>query len=203
MSRRRTAPRRTSRRRAASGRRVPPATWRGRRNRWLVLIAIGLILAVVTGRTLGGSFGGDTGSTPDTTPSSTVEYRPIPGADLVDVARIIDGDTLVVRDRGEEVTVRLFGVDTPERGEACYPEATERLAQLAADHVQLLTDDRLTDRFGRVLRYVYTTDGQLVDKLLVAEGLGLAWQQDGQYRDEIVALEETARLSQHGCLWLP
>lgn len=196
MSRRRIG--RTARRRSA--RRRPS---RRTQNRWLVFIAIGAILAVVTSRTLGGNSDGDVASPSGAAPAPTVEYHPIPDAHLVEVARIIDGDTFVVRDRGEEITVRLFGVDTPERDEACYREATDRLAQLAGSHVQLVSSDRLTDRFGRLLRYVYTDDGQFVDELLVAQGLGFAWPQDGQYRDQIVAVQETARSERQGCLWAP
>ena len=33
--------------------------------------------------------------------------------------------------------VRLFGVDTPEQGERCYSEATERLKELAGDTVRV------------------------------------------------------------------
>ena len=43
---------------------------------------------------------------------------------LIDVARVIDGDTFV---GASNQSVRLFGVDTPERGEKCYQEATDRL----------------------------------------------------------------------------
>lgn len=194
MSRRRIG--RTARRRRA---RKP--TSRRTQNRWLVFIAIGAILVVVTSRTLGGNSDGDVASPSGAAPAPTVEYHPIPDAHLVEVARIIDGDTLVVRDRGDEVTVRLFGVDAPERGEACYREATDRLEQLSGTHVQLLVSDRLTDRFGRLLRYVYTADGQFVDELLVAEGFGFAWPQDGEYRDQIVAVEGTARSERQGCIW--
>ena len=51
----------------------------------------------------------------------------------VEVLRVIDGDTLDVLISDVAHRVRLFGVDTPERGERCYNEATERLRQLAKD----------------------------------------------------------------------
>ena len=39
----------------------------------------------------------------------------------IPVLRVIDGDTFTTT--GDQ-SVRLFGVDTPERGEKCYKEAT-------------------------------------------------------------------------------
>jgi micrococcal nuclease len=126
---------------------------------------------------------------------------PVPGAVAVPVDRIIDGDTLDVRVAGSAVRVRLYGVDTPERGETCYREATERLRALAGDVVQLLPDARLTDPGGRELRYVYSTDGVLIDQLLVVEGYGVAWRADGSKRAEIIAAEDEARAAGRGCLW--
>ncbi len=46
---------------------------------------------------------------------------------VAQVVRIIDGDTLDT----SKGRVRLFGVDTPERGERCASEATERLREPA------------------------------------------------------------------------
>jgi len=124
------------------------------------------------------------------------------GAVPVQVTEIVDGDTLhVVAVDGTELTVRLFGVDTPERGEACYAEATARLAALAGSEVLLLPDVRLEDRGGRALRYVFTAEGASIDAALVDEGLAVAWRDDGAYRDQIVALEDTARSAGTGCLW--
>ncbi len=36
---------------------------------------------------------------------------------------------------GSESWVRIYGVDTPERGEPCFEEATERFRELAGDRV--------------------------------------------------------------------
>ena len=135
----------------------------------------------------------------DETP--TPALVPVEGALTVDVVKVIDGDTLDVRSAQTELRVRLYGVDTPERGEACYEEATARLAALAGDQVQLLPDARLTDQFGRELRYVYAVDGTLIDEELVTEGLGYAWTDDGQFRAEIMAAEAAARDAGRGCLW--
>ncbi|HLF70752.1 MAG TPA: thermonuclease family protein [Dehalococcoidia bacterium] len=117
------------------------------------------------------------------------------------VAKVVDGDTIDVELNGKTVRVRYFGVDTPERGDRCYREATDRNETLIGETVLLLKDQRVQDAFGRELRYVFLPDGTSVDATLVAEGFGVAWTQDGRYREQIVALETQARTDDRGCLW--
>jgi len=114
------------------------------------------------------------------------------------VDRIIDGDTL---DLTDGTRVRLYGVDTPERGEDCYAEATDRLRQLAGSTVRLENGPRATDSFGRRLAYAYTDIGHSIDVILIGDGLAEAWRRDGQHRDTLVGLEQSARENQAGCLW--
>ena len=65
------------------------------------------------------------------------------------VVQVIDGDTLDLLIAGTKYRVRLFGVDTPERGERCYEEATERTRQLSGDLVRIEPGPRSEDRYGR------------------------------------------------------
>lgn len=117
------------------------------------------------------------------------------------VEKIIDGDTIDVRINGSIARIRYFGVDTPERGDKCFREATDRNTQLVGEKVLLLPDARTEDNFGRLLRYVFLADGTSVDATLVAEGFGWAWTRDGRYRDQIVGLEDEAEAADRGCLW--
>ena len=66
----------------------------------------------------------------------------------IPVLRVIDGDTFVTS--GSQ-SVRLFGVDTPERGEKCYREATARLRELAGGEVRVELGPRSRDRYERLL----------------------------------------------------
>lgn len=131
-------------------------------------------------------------------------YHPQPGnGQLVPVTpgRVIDGDTFEAKLAGATtLVVRIFGVNTPERGERCADEATERLIALAADRVLLMADERLSEG-GRELRYVFTSDGRSIDAALIAEGLAEAWRSDGALRDQLVEIQETARSTSTGCLW--
>ncbi len=115
---------------------------------------------------------------------------------------VIDGDTISARlPDGRYVAIRYFGIDTPEKGEPCYRDALQRNIELAGKKVLLLPDVRETDRFGRLLRYIFTPDGVSIDATLVAEGFAHAWREDGAYRDQIIALEDGARAEGRGCLW--
>jgi micrococcal nuclease len=117
------------------------------------------------------------------------------------VLRVVDGDTIHVEIDGRDETVRFYGIDTTERGEACFDEATERTAALAGDEVRLLPDARGRDRYGRLLRYVYSPAGLSIDAEMVAEGLAHAWRQDGALRAPIIVLEDDAKAARLGCLW--
>ena len=113
--------------------------------------------------------------------------------------RIIDGDTFV-SDESDDVIVRLYGADTPERGEPCFGEATDRLRELAGDSVRVESGPRDEDRYQRSLYYVYDMDGQSIDEILIREGLAQAWTQDGQHRDVLVAAEEAAKDNPAECV---
>lgn len=120
------------------------------------------------------------------------------------VVRIVDGDTLRAIVAGVEEPVRLFGVDTPERGQPCFEEASEVLRALvesAGGEIRLLPDARNRDSYDRLLRYVYTPAGLSIDAVLIAGGFGYAWTRDGALREPLMELEARARDEARGCLW--
>jgi len=116
---------------------------------------------------------------------------------LVDVLGVIDGDTIDT----SIGRVRFYGVDTPERDEACYTEATEFTRLLVGEQVRLEDGPRLQDNFRRRLAYLYDAFGNSIDVQLIAGGYATAWTGDGQHRDILIGLEESARSNQAGCLW--
>ena len=87
----------------------------------------------------------------------------------IPVVRVIDGDAFVTS--GNQ-SLRLFGVDTPERGEPCSVEATERFKELAGDSVRIEYGPRHTDRYGRLLAYVYTEDAESIAEKLIRAASG-------------------------------
>lgn len=73
-----------------------------------------------------------------------------------EVQRVVDGDTVIFTD-GERV--RLIGIDTPERGEEYFSEATQHLQTLVTNKTLYLERDiSKRDKYDRSLYYFYTED---------------------------------------------
>ena len=84
------------------------------------------------------------------------------------VTRIIDGDTLVISS-GE--TVRLIGVDAPEKKDCLSTKAANRLSELVLNKEIIVEYDKeAKDRYGRTLLYIWIND-IFVNELLAREGL--------------------------------
>lgn len=94
------------------------------------------------------------------------------------VVRVVDGDTIDVTVDGREERVRLIGIDTPETVKPntpveCYgPEASEHTKELLppGTPVRLERDLVARDDYGRLLSYVFRTDGLFVNRDLVDNG---------------------------------
>lgn len=113
---------------------------------------------------------------PESAPTAEVpSSAPAPqgvGALQTTLVSVIDGDTVETA----AGTVRLIGIDSPERGECGYAEASAELEKLlspgATVVLKLPEGQNDTDRHGRLIRYVETTDG--VDAGLVQLDAGHA-----------------------------
>ncbi len=117
------------------------------------------------------------------------------------VVTVVDGDTVELAN-GE--TVRLLGINTPERGEAYSLMATERLEALVLNRtVELEAGVEDRDQYGRMLRYIHVNDTQ-VNRVLVAEGLATTYLigDNDPYRRTLESAERTARQQGRG-LWAP
>ena len=98
------------------------------------------------------------------------------GERQVTLDRVVDGDTLELRDG---TRVRLIGIDTPETvhpdfGDECYgPEASRYAERLLhpGDELRLVLDVDRYDQYGRLLAYVYrAVDDLFVNAQLVKRG---------------------------------
>ena len=91
---------------------------------------------------------------------------------------VVDGDTIdVLIDVGfdfrTDQRLRLYGIDTPERGRPGFLEAKIWIQKrLAGKTLQVITYKK--DSFGRWLALVYA-DGENVNDQLVAEGLAVPY----------------------------
>jgi micrococcal nuclease len=123
-----------------------------------------------------------------------------------EVVRVVDGDTIEVRlEAGTTETVRLIGTNSPEGGECYANEATSGLADLIDGEMVYLEPDLTNrDQFGRLLRYVWTTDERLVNAVTVEEGWALAreYPPDTARSAQLESAQNRASSSGAG-LWAP
>ncbi len=127
--------------------------------------------------------GAPTGGIPDGVPEGVIQ------ATLV---RVVDGDTIEVTIGGQQLTVRYVGVDTPERGEPGYKAAAAaNLGFLGDGNIWLLPDHTDRDRYGRLLRFIYTAEGVFVNREMILQG----WAQPLEFKPDITRAEEFRRLA--------
>lgn len=99
-------------------------------------------------------------------------------------ASVVDGDTLRCSNIEEaNGRVRLARIDTPERGEPGFNEASAALAAMIDGRTvscELVDADpgregfQKRDRYGRPVARCWTDQGDLGDRL-IADGLALPW----------------------------
>lgn len=140
-----------------------------------------------------------------TAPSST------PGGDgrsSATVTRVVDGDTVIAQVGGEQLRVRLIGIDTPEtvapdQPVECFGPAASEFThrRLEGEDVELEFDVERLDPYGRTLAYVWL-GGELFNETLVREGYALVttFPPDVGYVDRFVAAQRVAR-ERHLGLW--
>ncbi len=139
------------------------------------------------------------------------------------ITRVVDGDTVEVEITGraegpaagdaaieDSYTVRLIGIDTPESVRPGTPvecfgkeAAAATAVLLEGAEVRLVKDVEETDRFGRLLRYVYIGD-EMANARLVVNGYATAYTYPPNVRhaELFVELQRDAREHDRG-LWSP
>jgi len=118
-----------------------------------------------------------------------------------EVVKVLDGDTVQVKKGRDVVSVRLYGVDCPEKRQSFGQQATEFTAkQVLGKKVRVERMD--TDRYGRTVGLI-SAGGKLLNRELVRAGC--AWTYETYCRKqplctELRDLEERARKRKAG-LW--
>ncbi|MEC9323266.1 MAG: thermonuclease family protein [Actinomycetota bacterium] len=128
-------------------------------------------------------------------PPDTTDYPAQPPTDTltgpVPVTRVVDGDTLWVNTEDGDTKVRLIGVDTPELLDPRSP--VQCFAQEASDFTKSALTGQVVyleydpsqdsvDRYGRLLAYVWTLDGRLVNLDLITDGYANEYTYSTPYR---------------------
>lgn len=115
------------------------------------------------------------------------------------VTKVIDGDTIEI-ETGERV--RLVCINTPETNEPYYAEAKNFLTDYILNkEVKLVKDVSETDKYGRLLRYIYLED-EFINGVLVEQGYARVYRYspDTELCDELSVLETKAKNNKLG-IW--
>jgi micrococcal nuclease len=120
------------------------------------------------------------------------------------VARVIDGDTLVLQGG---VRVRVLGIDAPEMEKNGQPaeflahKAKAVLSDLTrGQRLHLEYDRQRYDHYGRLLAYLFLPDGTFINAELVRQGLARVYfhPPNERYRDRLLAAQREALEAQRG-----
>src|SRR5436190_15596451 len=157
------------------------------------IVAAALVLFFVLGR---GHDGGEPGGAPE-----------LAGAPGARVQRVVDGDTVRLAGLG---SVRLIGINTPEvygRVQCFGPEASAfAKSVLRRDtEVRYRVGTEPRDRYGRLLAYVWLSDGRLFNRMLVEGGYAttLTIAPNDQLARTFAAAQAGARRARAGMWRLP
>ncbi len=127
--------------------------------------------------------------------------------DLYQVVSVTDGDTIRVMYNGVSTPVRFIGIDAPEiNSQDCYAqEAKDYLETLLLNKkIKLEIDEKSgdTDKYNRLLRYVFLEDGVNVNLLLIKEGYAKEYTYDANYKyqEEFKSAHEEAYVTEKG-MW--
>lgn len=115
------------------------------------------------------------------------------------VIRVVDGDTIKVDIKGEERTIRIIGLNTPETVDPRKPvecfgkAASERAKQILNDQTVILESDPTQsdrDRYDRLLRYVWINNGAIDYGLkTIQEGFGYEYTYASSYAYQTAYLD--------------
>jgi micrococcal nuclease len=115
---------------------------------------------------------------------------------------VLDGDTFV---DAEGQTIRLLGIDTPEKGQAFADQATAELREMLKGGPRLRYEfgKERKDRYGRLLAFVYA-DSIFVNERLIEDGMASAYFFEGQLGSvlfEELCNAQRAAMRDHVGIW--
>lgn len=117
------------------------------------------------------------------------------------VKKVVDGDTIKADVNGKEESIRLLGVNTPEKNKPYYKEAKDFLInEIENKTIVVISDSEDRDRYDRLLRYVFFHD-RLINIEIIENGFATTFMLDDlKYGDKFVNGEDFARKNERG-LW--
>ncbi|MBN2433829.1 MAG: thermonuclease family protein, partial [Spirochaetes bacterium] len=115
------------------------------------------------------------------------------------VISVSDGDTFTILHEKEQIKVRLYGIDCPEKSQAFGQKAKLFTSKkIFGKEITVISHGK--DRYGRVLGEVVLQNGTTLNKELVKNGFAWWYRQYAPKNDTLRILEDSARIARVG-LW--
>jgi len=108
------------------------------------------------------------------------------------VSRVIDGDTI---ETSTNIQIRLLGINTPEKSQPFYIEATNFLSQ-QIQNKSIKTEIYGTDKYGRTLAHIFIDDKNINEQILKQGLATLYYYEKDKHYGKLKQAEEFARLNQ-------
>ena len=116
-----------------------------------------------------------------------------------EVVKVVDGDTIHVMSRNTKMKVRLYGIDTPEKGQPYGDQAALLVSDLSLG-AEVMVDVLDIDRYDRFVGIVKLGDGRILNHELVEAGLAWWYKQYAPGDTVLRDLEAEARSGERG-IW--
>lgn len=129
------------------------------------------------------------------------------------VTQVVDGDTIKISMNGQEETLRLIGLDTPETVDPRKPvqcfgkEASNKGKELLTGRkvrIEVDPSQGARDKYNRLLAYIYRDDGLFYNQYMIEQGYAheYTYNTPYKYQAQLKAAQKTAQTNQAG-LWSP
>lgn len=118
---------------------------------------------------------------------------------LIRVVRISDGDSVSIVVNGRTEKIRLIGIDAPEMAQRPWgKKAKQHLEDIidgSSGKVSVERDVVERDKYGRLLAYLRTGDGRLINELMLRDGYAVLYTfpPNVKYTEVFTAAQHEAR----------
>ncbi len=128
------------------------------------------------------------------------------GNPWVQVLHVTDGDSVTIEMDGNSRKARLIGIDAPEWKQGIWGKRSRdglsKWIERSRSRVRLELDVTRTDKYGRLLIYLWTDDGKLINEELLRAGFAylLTIPPNVRYVDRFKEAQKEARVNRKG-IW--
>ena len=122
------------------------------------------------------------------------------------VEKIADGDSMEAVVMGKREEIRLIGIDAPELKQRPWGKRArkylEKLVAASGWEVRIEYDREKRDQYNRILAYIWTRDGSLINEEMLRSGLAVlfTFPPNVKYVDRLRAAQAIARENKTG-IW--